>query len=209
LLPSLPCPRPSLSSPPRPLLLFFLPLRLPPRSTLFPYTTLFRSIHDHSCPPRVVVGKERRACDPPDVIVDDPNGDSAGPGLFLGEPDRGDLRLGEDDLRDGVMIGSGGVRRPGHGTPRLRWAPRPSRDAVAAHARLLVCCPQGGDKKPRGLPPPGAKPHPPVAAVTRMLSSTSSHDPGSRPIVSSPRSSVRGSRPAATSTSSEMIVCPF
>src|SRR3712207_7918329 len=27
--------------------LFFLMIRRPPRSTLFPYTTLFRSLHDH------------------------------------------------------------------------------------------------------------------------------------------------------------------
>src|SRR5258707_794255 len=31
---------------PRPLAFFFLMIRRPPRSTLFPYTTLFRSAHD-------------------------------------------------------------------------------------------------------------------------------------------------------------------
>src|SRR4029434_6661420 len=30
--------------------LFFLMIRRPPRSTLFPYTTLFRSSHVHECP---------------------------------------------------------------------------------------------------------------------------------------------------------------
>src|SRR5690349_25042350 len=29
---------------------FFLMIRRPPRSTLFPYTTLFRSMLDHRCP---------------------------------------------------------------------------------------------------------------------------------------------------------------
>src|SRR3712207_7126058 len=32
---------------------FFLMIRRPPRSTLFPYTTLFRSRHPHHLPPRV------------------------------------------------------------------------------------------------------------------------------------------------------------
>src|SRR5436189_846476 len=36
---SLPCPRPACQS-----LIFFLMIRRPPRSTLFPYTTLFRSL---------------------------------------------------------------------------------------------------------------------------------------------------------------------
>src|SRR2546423_15607980 len=36
-----------LASSSRSLLFFFLMIRRPPRSTLFPYTTLFRSLHDH------------------------------------------------------------------------------------------------------------------------------------------------------------------
>src|SRR6266481_8159564 len=31
---------------------FFLMIRRPPRSTLFPYTTLFRSMHSWTCPRR-------------------------------------------------------------------------------------------------------------------------------------------------------------
>src|SRR3954462_14880530 len=34
--------------PPRPLIFFFLLIRRPPRSTLFPYTTLFRSDGKHT-----------------------------------------------------------------------------------------------------------------------------------------------------------------
>src|SRR5258708_39785107 len=34
------------------LLFFFLMIRRPPRSTLFPYTTLFRSVCSWSCSPR-------------------------------------------------------------------------------------------------------------------------------------------------------------
>src|SRR5258708_14138114 len=35
---------------PRLLLFFFLMIRRPPRSTLFPYTTLFRSVHHQDAP---------------------------------------------------------------------------------------------------------------------------------------------------------------
>src|SRR5438132_11464811 len=35
-------------------LLFFLTLRRPPRSTLFPYTTLFRSRQRHDVPPEAI-----------------------------------------------------------------------------------------------------------------------------------------------------------
>src|SRR5438132_6776615 len=38
------------------LLFFFLLIRRPPRSTLFPYTTLFRSVEDFFHPDRIVVG---------------------------------------------------------------------------------------------------------------------------------------------------------
>src|SRR5207253_9548808 len=48
--------------------LFFLRTRRPPRSTLFPYTTLFRSEHDPALPPapldgargRLAIGAHRR-----------------------------------------------------------------------------------------------------------------------------------------------------
>src|ERR1039457_7358842 len=48
--------------PPTSLLLFvFLMIRRPPRSTLFPYTTLFRSIHPGR-PEHFVPGHARQAC---------------------------------------------------------------------------------------------------------------------------------------------------
>src|SRR5574338_1376668 len=40
------------------LFFFFLMIRRPPRSTLFPYTTLFRSLRRHSTPGRIL----RRDC---------------------------------------------------------------------------------------------------------------------------------------------------
>src|ERR1039458_3350001 len=42
-----------------PLIFFFLMIRRPPRSTLFPYTTLFRSQY-HSLCPRLAPGSARR-----------------------------------------------------------------------------------------------------------------------------------------------------
>src|SRR2546422_182071 len=41
------------------LLFFFLMIRRPPRSTLFPYTTLFRSVRDCSCQARRYGGRHR------------------------------------------------------------------------------------------------------------------------------------------------------
>src|SRR5256885_9925331 len=43
------------------LIFFFLMIRRPPRSTLFPYTTLFRSHGRHVLHGRVVVGREHEA----------------------------------------------------------------------------------------------------------------------------------------------------
>src|SRR3712207_8618498 len=39
---------------------FFLMIRRPPRSTLFPYTTLFRSARQHGAQPAGALGRERR-----------------------------------------------------------------------------------------------------------------------------------------------------
>src|SRR5690606_42128916 len=53
-------------------LFFFLMIRRPPRSTLFPYTTLFRSVHDvlgpQAAQERVVLDRERDAV--ADVLPD-------------------------------------------------------------------------------------------------------------------------------------------
>src|SRR5690349_22521086 len=43
------------------LFLFFLMIRRPPRSTLFPYTTLFRSVRTPR-EPRISVERQERAC---------------------------------------------------------------------------------------------------------------------------------------------------
>src|SRR5258708_22684467 len=68
---------------------FFLMIRRPPRSTLFPYTTLFRSLPDH--------GRDRRHADPPAYAGRFLPAD-AGPTLrrfcrFRGGPDRKSTRL--------------------------------------------------------------------------------------------------------------------
>src|SRR2546428_7329299 len=42
---------------PTPLLFFFLMIRRPPRSTLFPYTTLFRSVHERVRHPVAVLDR--------------------------------------------------------------------------------------------------------------------------------------------------------
>src|SRR2546430_17012501 len=61
---------------PRRQLFFFLMIRRPPRSTLFPYTTLFRSPADPVDHAAVVVGRERtldvvfEAEAPPEVGLD-------------------------------------------------------------------------------------------------------------------------------------------
>src|SRR5690349_24017077 len=59
------------------LFFFFLMIRRPPRSTLFPYTTLFRSLSDGACT-RVSIGMELLT--EPSLVV-------------LGEPDRKSTRL--------------------------------------------------------------------------------------------------------------------
>src|SRR5471030_3496498 len=41
------------------LFVFFLMIRRPPRSTLFPYTTLFRSVHPQSTDDRARLGRRR------------------------------------------------------------------------------------------------------------------------------------------------------
>src|SRR3712207_8027163 len=65
-------------------LLFFLMIRLPPRSTLFPYTTLFRSL-EHELPARMGQGEEQHVHAAVNVeVVDhgvDPLGRGPGPAL--------------------------------------------------------------------------------------------------------------------------------
>src|SRR2546430_13360448 len=48
-------------------LFFFLMIRRPPRSTLFPYTTLFRSLHQ----PGRLIGAERHAEQASETLVGD------------------------------------------------------------------------------------------------------------------------------------------
>src|SRR3712207_9426000 len=48
---------------------FFLMIRRPPRSTLFPYTTLFRSVQRGDQPPEVLAPRRHGAADAREVAV--------------------------------------------------------------------------------------------------------------------------------------------
>src|SRR5687768_18266406 len=70
---------------------FFLLIRRPPRSTLFPYTTLFRSSHERGAPRRGRdrIEEDRRRQDPAD-----PAGVQRRPALRIGDrSDRKSTRL--------------------------------------------------------------------------------------------------------------------
>src|SRR5205807_5443533 len=75
------------------LLFFFLMLRPPPRSTLFPYTTLFRSV-DGVVPPDVLEGGEHV----PFGVVHGRAVDSAGAGEIGLAGDRKSTRLNSSHL---------------------------------------------------------------------------------------------------------------
>src|SRR2546430_3701846 len=96
----------------KPTIFFFLMIRRPPRSTLFPYTTLFRSLRppcDQGSLCRVLVGAEQPV---------------AGP-FERGRPDQHTAEVQSQAFRDGdVMVGVGtlsdaGVLR-GRGVNKLR-----------------------------------------------------------------------------------------
>src|SRR6266571_3805055 len=67
-------------------LFFFLMIRRPPRSTLFPYTTLFRS--RGAMGPRVLVREKQRGCHPRPVSA-----------AWIGSPGRAMLAHGPDRTR--------------------------------------------------------------------------------------------------------------
>src|SRR2546422_10737729 len=48
---------------------FFLMIRRPPRSTLFPYTTLFRSLYIRRAEDAVTPACSRRSLDQPDALI--------------------------------------------------------------------------------------------------------------------------------------------
>src|SRR3989475_9499496 len=76
-------------------------IRRPPRSTLFPYTTLFRSVAAHQPAVPRTVGEDRHRPDP-----------AAGRDRNLDEPRRGSVNEG----RDGVLerLDPGGERSEEH-----------------------------------------------------------------------------------------------
>src|SRR3712207_7994083 len=65
---------------------FFLMIRRPPRSTLFPYTTLFRSVHDLLGGLDVLLGQLRDVDEPLDAVGDPHEGSE-------GNEDRKSTRL--------------------------------------------------------------------------------------------------------------------
>src|ERR1039457_7701296 len=93
---------------------FFLMIRRPPRSTLFPYTTLFRSISGPLRPPNgrsgLGTGALRRRLRHP-VPQPSPSASGAGSGASLGEGSRTDLASRKDTPR----------QRQGPRRVRLPW----------------------------------------------------------------------------------------
>src|SRR3712207_8267015 len=83
------------------ILLFFLMIRRPPRSTLFPYTTLFRSPGPQSPPPRTAPDAAPAATRLPMAAVGNrcrgrPGGSCScedGPGVWASDQDRKSTRL--------------------------------------------------------------------------------------------------------------------
>src|SRR2546429_9596507 len=117
------------------LLFFFLMIRRPPRSTLFPYTTLFRSLRRRHADdglrlhaPRVHRGRRRRHGQPRRLD----------PGLDLRQPPR-ELRL---DRREPGPGGDRLVRRAGHD------------DALPAHRALRPDAEMTATPPARPRPPP-------------------------------------------------------
>src|SRR5216684_9034672 len=116
---------------------FFLMIRRPPRSTLFPYTTLFRSPrrgggHEGQAPGRVAVGESREAGAPPvrgkgEDLAALPIGHEEQPGRAGGEGLR--HRALEDEARLAA-----GAHPPDRAGPRL---PRCLRAAVAADPQVV------------------------------------------------------------------------
>src|SRR5256885_11003756 len=65
-------------------------IRRPPRSTLFPYTTLFRSAKVHQCPE--TAGAQRISCVPDILLQNHYIADRGGAGQFLFRMHRGEDR---------------------------------------------------------------------------------------------------------------------
>src|SRR3712207_6222337 len=116
-------------------LLFFLMIRLPPRSTLFPYTTLFRSL-EHELPARMGQGEEQHVHAAVDVEVVDHGVDPLGRG-----PDPAlDPAQELDPVRGGAALVGRGERGPGG---RLQGAEHVARDVAPAVVDLLARAARG------------------------------------------------------------------
>src|SRR3712207_8265503 len=73
---------------------FFLMIRRPPRSTLFPYTTLFRSAKRHDAEAPMAQGQEvLRSGSRGPLVVDPDEGHPLDPGLVHDDRDRKSTRL--------------------------------------------------------------------------------------------------------------------
>src|SRR2546430_11339695 len=80
-------------------LLFFLMIRRPPRSTLFPYTTLFRSVGDNDVGPCPLLDAREK------TIINNESGDGDAAKALVDRPDRPGTQEEEPPL-----IGQGGGR---------------------------------------------------------------------------------------------------
>src|SRR6266568_3854134 len=118
---------------------FFLMIRRPPRSTLFPYTTLFRSPLRVTPPGRAVTERHRPAV--PDRLPQRPEGrlGRAQPGLYALRHRRVAVTAVQ------VRVDAGGPQlqqRPGRGAGQLGPPPYPR--GQAEHGRLVRLQPQLG-----------------------------------------------------------------
>src|SRR5690606_13042382 len=97
---------------------------------------LVLQVDDHARTARVAVAVEAGAGDRAQVDVDGAHPVAGLFGLRQGEADGGRLRVGEDDLGDGGVVGGGGVRAPRSGVDRA--ARGPGGDGGARDAGLVL-----------------------------------------------------------------------
>ena len=144
----------------------------------------------------VVIGEKGRTRHVAERVVDHPDIDAGPPCLGLGEAGGTHLGVGEDDLGHGPVVSRSSVPAPG----RRVEVPLTRAAMASPHTRPWYL--PWWVRRARWLTSPAAYSQPPSTPCTARVSSTSSQLPGTKPMVPSPMSSVRGRRPAATRSSS-------
>jgi hypothetical protein len=110
-------------------------------------------VHDELGPAAGVVGGERSARHRGEVVLGRPHFDPALAGGRLGQPETGDLRVGEDDLRHGSGVGARGEAAPRRRVVRLPLRARD--DDLPTRPGLVLAL--VGEQHPAGdvtCPPP-------------------------------------------------------